>query len=128
MGNKIGISEAAKALGVTPTTLRRWEKAEKIEVERTPNGHRRYDLSKMYGLAPRPPLSSRPTIGYARVSSHDQKSDLTRQVALLESYCAANGWSYEIIQDLGSGLNYNKKKDCRRSLNDYVWGKWDVWL
>jgi putative resolvase len=109
MGNKVGISEAAKALGVTPTTLRRWEKAGKIEVERTPKGHRRYDLSKMYGLVARPPLSSRPTIGYARVSSHDQKSDLTRQVALLESYCAANGWSYEIIQDLGSGLNYNKK-------------------
>jgi predicted site-specific integrase-resolvase len=27
----------------------------------------------------------------------------------LESYCAANGWTYEVIQDLGSGLNYNKK-------------------
>jgi predicted site-specific integrase-resolvase len=26
-----------------------------------------------------------------------------------ESFCAANGWTYEIIQDLGSGLNYNKK-------------------
>jgi predicted site-specific integrase-resolvase len=32
-----------------------------------------------------------------------------RQIALLESYCAANGWSYEVIQDLGSGLNYSKK-------------------
>jgi len=30
-------------------------------------------------------------------------------VVLLESYCAANGWTYEIIQDQGSGLNYNKK-------------------
>ena len=30
-------------------------------------------------------------------------------MALLESYCAANGWTYEIIQDLGSGLNYNKQ-------------------
>ncbi len=46
---------------------------------------------------------------YARVSSHDQKEDLVRQVALLESYCAANGWTYEILQDLGSGLNYHKK-------------------
>ena len=24
-------------------------------------------------------------------------------------YCASNGWQYEIIADLGSGMNYNKK-------------------
>jgi len=32
-----------------------------------------------------------------------------RQVNLLEAFCAANGWSHEVMQDLGSGLNYNKK-------------------
>jgi putative resolvase len=106
---KLRISQAAKELGVSQETLRRWEAAGKIEVERTPNGHRRYDLTKLYGLVPRPPDASRPTLAYARVSSHDQKEDLVRQVALLESFCAANGWSYEVIQDMGSGLNYQKK-------------------
>ncbi len=106
---KLRISQAAKELGVSQETLRRWEAAGKIEVERTPNGHRRYDLTKLYGLAPRPPASSRPTLAYARVSSHDQKEDLIRQVSLLETFCAANGWTYEVIQDLGSGLNYQKK-------------------
>ncbi|CAG4900257.1 unnamed protein product, partial [Acidithrix sp. C25] len=43
------------------------------------------------------------------VSTNAQKDDLVRQVALLESYCAANGWSYEIISDVGSGLNYHKR-------------------
>jgi predicted site-specific integrase-resolvase len=43
------------------------------------------------------------------VSSHDQKEDLTRQAQVLEAFSAANGWQYETIQDLGSGLNYNKK-------------------
>jgi predicted site-specific integrase-resolvase len=43
------------------------------------------------------------------VSNNAQKDDLVRQVALLESYCAANGWSYEIISDVGSGLNYHKR-------------------
>lgn len=110
MGQKVGIGEAAKAMGVQPITLRRWEKAGKIEVERTPSGHRRYDLSKMYGVTPRKNNASiRPTIAYARVSSCDQQSDLVRQIALLESYCAVNGWAYEVLQDLGSGLNYNKK-------------------
>jgi len=108
-GMRVSIGQAAKELGVSKETLRRWEAAGKIEVERTPKGHRRYDLSKLHGIAPRPPLADRLTLAYARVSSYDQKEDLIRQVALLESYCAANSWTYEIIQDLGSGLNYNKK-------------------
>ena len=106
---KVSIGQAAKELGVSKVTLRRWEAAGKIEVERTPNGHRRYDLSKLHSVKPRPTETERATVCYARVSSHDQKEDLARQAALLESYCAANGWSYEIIQDLGSGMNYNKR-------------------
>jgi putative resolvase len=107
---KLRIAQAAKELGVAPETLRRWEAAGKIEAERTANGHRRYDIAKLRGLMPRKNQPSlKVTIGYARVSSRDQKEDLIRQVALLESYCAANGWNYEVIQDLGSGLNYNKR-------------------
>jgi putative resolvase len=106
---KVSISKAAKEMGVAIETLRRWEAAGKIEVERTPHGHRRYDLAKLKGIRPRPTSSARATLGYARVSSADQKSDLLTQVALLESYCAANGWSYEVLQDLGSGLNYHKR-------------------
>ena len=49
------------------------------------------------------------TVAYARVSTHDQKKDLERQVHILESYCAAKGWNYEIVEDLGSGMNYRKK-------------------
>jgi excisionase family DNA binding protein len=106
---RVSIGQAAKELGVSRETLRRWEAAGKIQVERTPAGHRRYDLSSLHGVTPRLPSTNRPTIAYARVSSHDQKEDLVRQVALLETFCAANGWTYEVIQDLGSGLNYDKK-------------------
>lgn len=51
----------------------------------------------------------RKTVAYARVSSHDQKADLERQKQLLEMFCASNGWRFEIISDLGSGMNYHKK-------------------
>ena len=51
----------------------------------------------------------RPTVGYARVASHDQKHDLVRQQELLEAFCAAKGWRHEVIADLGSGLNVRKK-------------------
>ncbi len=32
-----------------------------------------------------------------------------RQVQVLELYCAKAGFNYEVIQDLGSGMNYYKK-------------------
>jgi putative resolvase len=49
------------------------------------------------------------TIGYCRVSSYEQKDDLERQKQVVELYCAQHGWQFEIIEDLGSGLNYGKR-------------------
>lgn len=106
---KVSIGKLALELGVSRDTLRRWETAGKISSERTPKGHRRYDLNKILGRFPHSVCSKKQTIGYARVSSHDQKEDLKRQVELLSSFCAIHGWSFEVIQDLGSGLNYSKK-------------------
>jgi putative resolvase len=114
--NKISIGEVAKILGVTPKTIRVWEQQGKIRCERTPNGHRRYDRDEVVRLSVfagkvrwEDEEKSKRTVVYARVSSHDQKEDLGRQVELLETFCAANGWTYTIIQDLGSGLNYEKR-------------------
>lgn len=39
----ISIKKAAEIIGVSQKTLRDWEKADKIKVYYTPNGHRRYD-------------------------------------------------------------------------------------
>lgn len=106
----VPIRVAARELGVSPITLRRWEKTGKVEAaERTSGGQRRYDLSKLRHLAPRPSGSARVTVAYACAFSHDQREDLVRQVALLESFCVANGWTYETIRDRGSGLNDRKK-------------------
>jgi predicted site-specific integrase-resolvase len=43
------------------------------------------------------------------VSSPDQLQDLHRQVGVLEVYCARKGWTCEIVQDRGSGLNSRKR-------------------
>lgn len=61
------------------------------------------------------------TYAYARVLSHDQKEDLVRQKELLTLYCAAHGWNYEIIEDLGSGMNY--KKRGLKNLLDAILGR-----
>lgn len=66
--------------------------------------------------------TARKTIAYARVSSHDQKNDLERQKQVLELYCARQGWTFEVIADLGSGMNYHKK-GLKRLLNDILSGK-----
>jgi putative resolvase len=112
MNRLVAIGEAAKILGVSITTLRRWEKEGKLLPEPSNSTHRRYDISK---LTPKQPSTqqfitdSRKTIAYARVSSHDQKADLERQKQVLELFCAKQGWTFELISDLGSGMNYQKK-------------------
>lgn len=102
------ISETAKILGVTKQTLRLWEKSGKLlPDERTLGNQRRYRLSSI-----QKPLTlkiEKKTIAYARVSTNEQKKDLIRQKELLEMFCVSNGWSFEGIDDLGSGMNYHKK-------------------
>lgn len=111
MSKLVSIAEAAKALGVSPQTLRRWEREGKaVPTEKTAGGRRRYDLAKLRpDLFRAESVADRKTVAYARVSSHDQKEDLERQKKVLEMYCSAAGWTYEIVDDLGSGMNYRKK-------------------
>ena len=104
------ISEASKLLGVAKSTLRRWEEEGKLIPDvRTKGGQRRYKLSSLLPEMKHKNSYNRKTIAYARVSSYDQKDDLERQKQVLEMYCASNGWDFEILSDLGSGINYNKK-------------------
>ena len=121
MKQLVSISKAAKALGVTPLTLRRWHESGKlIPDEITKGGGRRYDLAKLQPEMHRPKNpGERKTIAYARVSSHDQRPDLERQAQLLELYCAQQGWTYDVVTDLGSGMNYHKK-GLKRLLSDIV--------
>jgi excisionase family DNA binding protein len=107
----ISIGEAAKELGISVKTIRRWADAGKIRYERSPSGHRRFYLADIKRITPRDlkQLDNRVTINYARVSSSDQKEDLVRQIQVLEQFSSANGWQHETISDLGSGLNYQKK-------------------
>jgi predicted site-specific integrase-resolvase len=114
MNRFIKIGEAARVLGVSVQTLRRWEKDGSLLPDRISEGKTRYySLDKLLGFSKK---ETDLTIGYARVSSHDQKKDLKTQADALSAYCVKHGWSYEIIEDLGSGMNY-KKKGLHKLLN-----------
>jgi putative resolvase len=102
----IPISEAAELLGVHADTPRRWERDGKIKPRRTSGNLRRYDIADIRpDLIHAAPTASRKTVAYARASSHD----LERQKQVLESYCAAQGWTFELVADLGSGMNSRKR-------------------
>jgi predicted site-specific integrase-resolvase len=123
MSRLVAIGEAAKILGVSITTLRRWEKEGKLLPEPSASSHRRYDSSKLKPESSKPFVDdTRKTIAYARVSSHDQKADLERQKQVLELYCAKQGWTFELISDLGSGMNYHKK-GLKRLLKQVIDGE-----
>ncbi len=102
------IQEAASLMGVSAQTIRRWEREGKaIPSVRTKGGQRRFDPHDIPSI--RRSLKKKLTVAYARVSSHDQKEDLIRQEKMLEMFCSSHGWTYKIISDLGSGMNYHKK-------------------
>ena len=111
----VSIGQAAEIVGVSISTLRRWEYDEYfIPDYRTKGGHRRYNLDKINSQILNSPSQSshkdsRINVSYARVSSHDQKLDLKRQEKRLEKYCGDKGWDTTIISDLGSGINYKKR-------------------
>jgi putative resolvase len=101
------LKEAKKLLGVTTRTIQRWDKEGKIRVVRTIGGRRRIPESEIKRVLGLKEEEERVVVGYARVSSTTQKDDLERQKQLIRSY-AKNG-EIQILSDVGSGLNENRK-------------------
>lgn len=103
--------EFAKRIGKTVKTLQRWDNSGKLIAHRTPTNRRFYteqQYNDFMGVATK---NDRVNVVYARVSTANQKDDLNNQVEFLKAYCNANGVIVnEVITDVGSGLNYNRKK------------------
>ena len=108
----LSVGQLADKLGVTSPTIRRWCRTGKLtETLRTVGNHRRFSLLAFSHLIKE---KERRSIGYARVSSHDQKTDLQSQIQRLkDSGCE------EVISDLRSGLNC--KKTGLKKLLEAIW-------
>lgn len=106
------IGKFAKMIGKTPQTLRAWHKeGNLIPAHVTAGGTRYYSqeqLNHFLGFT-KQKMVNRKVIGYCRVSSNKQKNDLIRQVDNVKTYMFAKGYQFEIIEDIGHGINYGNK-------------------
>lgn len=103
------IREVTEQLGVTAQTLRNWDRSGKLHPHHTSgNGYRYYSEEQINQIVGKI-KQKRIVIGYCRVSSKKQRDDLERQIETMRVYLIAQGNPFEIISDIGSGINYKKK-------------------
>ena len=108
----LSIGKFAKSLGVSIQTLRNWDKEGKLKPTYvTENGYRYYseDLLNKFRNIKNVNKIKKKNILYARVSTNNQKDELNRQIDNLKQYAYSKGYSFEIITDIGSGINYKKE-------------------
>jgi len=106
----ISIGKFAQMVGVTATTLRRMHaKGDLIPAHVSKGGTRYYSKEQLKDFAMVPAQGRNLVIGYCRVSTPAQKDDLQTQVENVRTYMYAKGYQFEIITDIGSGINYKKK-------------------
>lgn len=130
----VRIRIAARVLGVCAKTLRRWDQQRNFQaIWRTVGGHRRYSTAQLEALLQKKeetseaeknreekgekervtkaktPMPQR-VVCYARVSSHKQRKDLSRQVQELVEYAQRQSYHVEAVyKDTASGLNDHRK-------------------
>ena len=97
-------------LGVTAQTLRNWDKEGKLKPAYTKsNGYRYYSEDDIMSYTKeRDRKKEKKLIGYVKTSSLENEVSLTRKKTVIETYLRSTNQEYEIIIDVGSGLDYNK--------------------
>ena len=111
---KYKVGQFAKLLNVTVKTLQNWDKQGTLKAYRTPTNQRFYteeQLNQILNLSNTNQDEKQGLkIGYCRVSTHNQKNSLEHQEEYLRSYTTAKGVILdEVLTDIGSGINYNRK-------------------
>ena len=116
MEKHYSIAQFAELSGISKSTLRRYDKENKLKPAYTSSGgHRRYTESQLFELIGKKNNINKINVGYVRVSSKKQIDDLERQYTLMEDYLISKVKPFEIIKCISSGINYNNP-----SLNDLV--------
>ena len=106
----IRLNDMAKRLGVSVKTLQRWDREGILVAKRNPNNRRYYTEDQYLEYIGSSCKKDKKIIAYVRVSNSNQKDDLQNQITFIRNYVNAKGEILDdVIQDIGSGLNYNRK-------------------
>ena len=107
----MSIGKFAKELGVTPEHVRTMHRTgEVIPARISEKGTRYYSEEQLRELKnSRTRRRDEKVVAYCRVSTKSQKDDLEKQVENVKSYMYAKGYSFKVITDIGSGINYKNK-------------------
>ena len=107
----MSIGKFAKELGVTPEHVRTMHRTgEVIPARISEKGTRYYSEEQLREKKnSRTPQREEKVVAYCRVSTKFQKDELEKQVENVKSYMYAKGYSFEVITDIGSGINYKNK-------------------
>lgn len=107
----MSIGKFAKELGVTPEHVRTMHRTgEVIPARISEKGTRYYSEEQLRELKnSRTPQREEKVVAYCRVSTKSQKDELEKQVENVKSYMYAKGYSFEVITDIGSSINYENK-------------------
>jgi predicted site-specific integrase-resolvase len=101
--------------GISRLTLINWEKQGLLQPIRTPGNQRRYrkeDIEKLLNLVEtqeNKEIVEPDTILYARVSTKKQEEYLKNQIKRLEEYAKEHNYNYEIVFEVASGVNENRR-------------------
>lgn len=78
--------------GVTPQTLRNWDRLNKLKPHHTSsNGYRYYSDEQLTQVTGAKPVTEKKIIGYCRVGSKKQKADLDKQMEQVRIYLLSQG-------------------------------------
>jgi putative resolvase len=108
----VNLADWAESVGVNRHTAYRWFREGTLPVPAERVG--RLILVKSAAVS----SQAAGAVLYARVSAHDQRADLDRQVARLTAWAIARELSVaQVVTEVGSGLN-GKRPKLRRVLSD----------
>ena len=106
------VGEFSEKVGVSISTLQRWDRTNVLKSRRTPTNQRYYtdeDLNKVLNLEAETE-SKRKNVGYCRVSTQEKKKSLENQKEFVSVYSLSHGVILdEIYTDIESGLNYKRE-------------------
>ena len=107
----MSIGKFAKELGVTPEHVRTMHRTGEIIPARiSEKGTRYYSEEQLRKLKNNQVRQiDDKVVAYCRVSTRSQKDDLEKQIESVKSYMYAKGYTFEVITDIGSGINYKNE-------------------